>query len=101
MSAHDLSGLGELYGDEAEVVMFSSVVTGRAEIVALLDVTLQRHGAYNIVSVDQFRDSGDVVMWDATVETQIGMLQTTHVMVRNDSGAIVYHLPGIRGYWGM
>lgn len=101
MAEGDLTGLGELYSEDAQVVMFSHITRGRAEIVALLDKTLQGHGAYDVVSIDQFRDSGDVVMWDATVETKLGMLQTTHVVVRNESGTIIYHVPGIRGYWGM
>jgi len=40
-------------------------------------------------------------MWDATVQTVIGLLQTTHVVVRDAGGLIQHHVPAIRGYWGM
>jgi hypothetical protein len=40
-------------------------------------------------------------MWDATVQTRAGLLQTTQIMYLDADGKIVHHVPGIRGYWGM
>jgi ketosteroid isomerase-like protein len=101
MSNGDIDGLAELYALDAKVVLFYRVASGHDEIRQLLASRLASHGHYNVVSVDQFQDAGDVVMWDATVETEIGPLQTTHVVVLNAEGLIQHHVPAIRGYWGM
>ena len=101
MSKSDLDGLTDLYASDAKVVLFHRVACGRNEIRELLASRLAAHGRYQVISVDQFQDAGDVVMWDATVETDTGPLQTTHVAVLNTEGLIERHFPAIRGYWGM
>ena len=101
MSDGDVRSLAELYAPDAKVVLFYRVASGREEIRQFLEGRLAAHGYYNVLSVDQFQDAGDVVMWDATVETETGPMQTTHVVVLDDDGLIRRHVPGIRGYWGM
>jgi hypothetical protein len=101
MSDGDLDGLAGLYAPTAKVVLFYRVASGRDEIRELLAGSLASHERYRVMSVDQFQDAGDVVMWDATVETALGPLQTTHVVVLDSDGLITRHVPGIRGYWGM
>ena len=101
MSEGDLDALAHLYALDAKVVLFHRVASGRSEIRDLLASRLAAHGRYHVISVDQFQDAGDVVMWDATVETETGPLQTTHVAVLNTEGLIERHFPAIRGYWGM
>lgn len=101
MSDGDLDALVALYALDAKVVLFHRVASGCSEIRELLASRLAAHGSYRVISVDQFQDAGDVVMWDATVETETGPLQTTHVAVLNDDGLIQRHFPAIRGYWGM
>lgn len=54
-----------------------------------------------MISVDQFQDTGDIVMWDATVERDEGMLETTHIVILDGDGLTRRHIPRIRGYWGM
>ena len=63
--------------------------------------SLASHGLYRVISVDQFQDTGDIVMWDATVERDEGILETTHIVILGDDGLILRHIPRIRGYWGM
>jgi ketosteroid isomerase-like protein len=101
MSDGDVDALAALYAPDAKVVLFHRVASGRSEIRELLSSSLASHGRYRVMSVDQFQDAGDVVMWDATVETTLGPLMTTHVAVLDDAGLIKRHVPGIRGYWGM
>ncbi len=101
MSDGDLDALADMYAPEAKVVLFYRVASGRSESRELLASALASHGRYRVISVDQFQEAGDVVMWDATVETDTGPLQTTHVVVLNNGGLIQRHVPGIRGYWGM
>lgn len=101
MSEGDVDALAELYAADAKLVLFNRVMSGKQEIRQFLARRLDSHGGYHVVSVDQFQDAGDVVIWEANVEVEIGFLQTTHVIVLNSEGLIQHHIPGIRGYWGM
>jgi ketosteroid isomerase-like protein len=101
MSNGDVDALAEMYAPDAKLVLFNRVMSGREEIRRFLARRLASHGGYYVVSVDQFQDAGDVVIWEANVEVEIGFLQTTHVVVLNSEGLIQHHIPGIRGYWGM
>jgi hypothetical protein len=101
MADGDVDSLSHLYAPDAKVVRFWGVASGRDQIRELLAASLEAHGRYNVLSIDQFQHAADVLMWDATVETRIGLLQTTHVVVLDDDGMIARHIPGIRGYWGM
>jgi ketosteroid isomerase-like protein len=101
MSKGDVDALVDLYAEEAEVVLYHRVAVGRNEIRQLLATSLASHGFYRVISVDQFQDTGDIVMWDATVEREEGILETTHIVVLDVDGRIRRHIPRIRGYWGM
>jgi len=101
MADGDVESLAYLYAPDAKVVRFQGMASGRDEIKQLLAASREGHGRYDVVSIDQFQHVGDVLMWDATVETRLGPLQTTHVVFLNDEGLILRHVPGIRGYWGM
>jgi ketosteroid isomerase-like protein len=101
MSRGDVDALATMYAADAEVVLYHRVAVGRDEIRELLATSLASHGLYRVISVDQFRDTGDIVMWDATVERHEGILETTHIVILDDDGLIRRHIPRIRGYWGM
>jgi len=101
MEVGDLDALIAMYSSRAIIVSYSRVSEGHAEIRDLCRVTLATHGHYEVMSVDQFREVRDLVMWDATVQTEAGLLQTTHVILLDAAGLIHHHVPGIRGYWGM
>ncbi len=101
MADGDTATLAHMYSPDAKIVLFYGVASGRTEIEQMLAGSLRSHGRYDVLSIDQFQHDGDVVMWDATVETDTGPLQTTHVVVLDDDGRIRRHVPGIRGYWGM
>jgi len=101
MSVGDVGALGDLYSADAQVVLYHRVASGRDEIRELLANSLASHGFYKVLSVDQFQDAGDLIMWDASVETVLGIMETSHIMVLDDDGFIRHHVPRIRGYWGM
>ena len=101
MSVGDVDALGDLYSTDAEVVRYHWIASGRDEIRKLLTDSLASHGLYKVLSVDQFQDAGDLIMWDASVETDLGILETSHIVVLDDDGFIRHHVPRIRGYWGM
>lgn len=101
MSTGDVEALCALYSADAQMVLYYRVVTGREEIRELLARSLAAHGMYKVISVDQFQDTGDIVMWDATVERDAGILEATHILFLDGDGLIRRHIPRIRGYWGM
>ena len=93
--------LAGMYAADGKIVTYADVASGRDEIRASLYHSLAFHGRYEIASIDSFRNAGDLMMWDASVKTATGILQTTHVVVLDDDGLIRHHVPGVRGYWGM
>ena len=101
MSEGDVEALCDLYAADAQMVLYYRVASGRDEIRALLASSLESHGVYDVISVDQFQDTGDIVMWDATVERDEGILEATHILILDADGLIYRHIPRIRGYWGM
>ena len=97
----DLDGLRQLYAADALVIRFNGTSTGLDEIAEFLTEVATRNEPYELRSIDQFTQVGDVVMWDGLIDTSKGVLETTEVMVLDDAGKIKRHIPGIRGYWGL
>jgi hypothetical protein len=95
----DAVALAELYAPDALVIRFNGASAGFEEISTFLTDVRSRHRPYELHSIDQLARVGDVVMWDAVVNTDNGMLETTEVLVLDD-GKIKRHIPGLRGYWG-
>lgn len=100
VAREDVAALGELYAPDAEVVRYDGAARGRAEIPAFLISRAAALGGYELMSIEQFQETDDVILWEATVETTQGILETSDVMVIDENGLIRRHFPGIRGYWG-
>jgi len=100
LSAGDVDSLVADYADDAEVVRFVGVARGPDEIRAYLVGFLAAHRRFDLISLDQFRETDESVMWEATVETAAGPLQVYEVLVFNDEGKIWREFPGSQGYWG-
>lgn len=100
MGSGDVDALVEYYAADAEVVRFLGVARGRDEIRAYLIGLLGAHQGYELVSLDQFQQSGESLMWEATVNTAAGPLQVYDVLVFNEEGKILRQFPGLQGYWG-
>ena len=100
LSAGDIAGVLEQYADDAEVVRFLGVAQGKQEIRGYLTGYLAAHGRFDLVSVDQFFETEDVVMWEATVDTANGAARVYDVMILDESGRIRREFPGLHGYWG-
>ena len=96
----DVDALAGLYASDALVIRFDGASAGLDEISTFLADVRSRHQPYELHSIDQVARVGDVVMWDAVVNTANGMLETTEVLVLNEAGKIKRHIPGLRGYWG-
>ena len=96
----DLTALVELYAEDAEVVRYDGSAKGRDEIRSFFESWLARYGSFSLVSVDNVRQVDDVALWDATVDTQLGVLLTYDVAILEADALIRRHVPSVRGYWG-
>ncbi len=101
MAGGDIDAMMDLYVSDALVIRFDGASAGVAEIRGFLTDVLERHQPYALHSIDQVTRVGDVLMWDAMVNTSNGIIQTTEVLVLDDAGKITRHIPGVRGYWGL
>lgn len=97
----DIAALTGLYAADAEVVRYDGVATSVDEISTFFTLFLAKHSGISLRSVEQITQAADVLMWDALVDTDNGILQTVDVMVLDSDGAIRRHIPGVRGYWGL
>ncbi len=100
LAAGDVDGFADLYAPDAEIVRYDGVATGREAIVDYVRTYLGQHPGFTLRSVDALRAADDVLMWDAMVDTDNGILQVVNVIVFGDDGSVHRHIPGLRGYWG-
>jgi len=76
------------------------VADNRGAIRAYFRNYLMHHPGFRLRQIDALREADDVLMWDALVDTENGILMTVHVIVFSGDGRIRRHIPGVRGYWG-
>lgn len=100
LGAGDLDGVVELYEADAEIVRYDGVADNRSAIRAYFRNFLMHHPGFTLRQIDALREADDVLMWDALVDTENGVLMTVHVVVFGGEGKIRRHIPGVRGYWG-
>ena len=100
LAAANVDALVEMYSADALVIRFDGTATGTAEILDFFSKMYAEHGLYELHTLDQVTESGDVLMWDALVTTANGIVQTTEVLVLDSDDKIRRHIPGFRGYWG-
>jgi ketosteroid isomerase-like protein len=100
MAAGDVEALAAFYSLDALVIRFDGTSTGIAEILEFFTKMHAHYGQYELQSLDQVTESGDVLMWDALVTTSNGVVQVTEVLVLDEDGKIRRHMPGFRGVWG-
>ncbi|MGI9616481.1 MAG: YybH family protein [Acidimicrobiales bacterium] len=100
LAARDVDRAVALYAPDAVVVRYEGAATGPDEIRSFLVGFLSGFDRFDLVSIDQVRESGDTLIWDASIETGDGVLQTTNVVLFNEDGLIVRHIPLLRGFWG-
>ena len=96
----DVEAALEQYADDAQVVRFIGVATGKDEIRAYLTGYLAAYRRFDLVSLDQFREAGDAVLWAATVDTEVGAAQIYDTVILDENGKIIREFPGLHGYWG-
>ena len=100
LSAGDVAGVLEQYADDAEVVRFLGAARGKQEIGAYLTGYLSAQGRFDLISLDQFFETEDAVMWEATIDTANGAARVYDAMILDEDGRIRREFPGLHGYWG-
>jgi SnoaL-like domain len=101
LAAGDVERLSMLYDDEAEIVRYDGVAKTADEIRAYFRDYLDRRPGLKLRQIDQLRRAEDVLLWDAMLDSDDGVLQTVEVMIVDEDGRIRRHIPGFRGYWGL
>ncbi len=89
-----------LYADDAEIVRYDGVAATPDEMRGYFEQHLARHPGLTLRQIDRVREADDVLIWDALLDTEVGILQVFHVVLLDDAGKVLRHVPGIRGYWG-
>ncbi len=100
LAAGDIDGVLAMYTDDAEIVRYDGVATNPAELRGYFTDHLARNPGLHLNQIVQVREADDVLMWDALVATDNGLLQVVHVTILDDDGRIHRHIPGMRGFWG-
>jgi hypothetical protein len=100
LAAGDIAGLLDDYASDARVVRFVGMARGKEEIRAYLNGYLAAHGRLELITLDQFFETDDVVIWHATVDTAHGAAQIDDALILDENGLIRLELPGLHGYWG-
>ena len=101
LAAGDVDRLAMLYADEAEIVRYDGVARTPGEIHSYFGDYLGKRPGLKLRQIDQLRRAEDVLLWDAMLDSDAGVLQTVEVMILDEDGRIRRHIPGFRGYWGM
>lgn len=100
IAAGDVRRLAMLYADGGEIVRYNGVADTPEAIADYYRTKLDEYPGLKLRQIDQIRRSDDVLMWDALVDSDAGVLQTVEVMILDDDGRIRRHIPGFRGFWG-
>jgi SnoaL-like domain len=91
----DVEGLVETnYNDEAVLVTHNGVVRGREELKTFFAGYLEMLGDLEVLSTDAFTDTGDTIMFEATMRSALGEARVYDAFVLRD-GRIDYHFAGV------
>ena len=101
LATGDVERLAMLYADEAEIVRYDGVAKSADEIRTYFRDYLEQRPGLKLRQIDQLRRAEDVLLWDAMLDSDVGVLQTVEVMILDEDGRIRRHIPGFRGYWGL
>lgn len=101
INAGDVERLAMLYADDGEIVRYDGVANTPDAIADYYRRKLVDHPGLKLRQIDQIRRADDVLMWEALVDSDGGVLQTVEVMILDEDGRIRRHIPGFRGYWGL
>ena len=93
-------GAIEDYFDSSPEIEGALEAKGKAEIGAYIRGYLAANGRFQLISLDQFMEAENAILWEATVDTALGAAQIYDVVILDDDGLIKREFPGLHGYWG-
>ena len=97
LQAGDVDGLiVQHYHDDALLVTFDTAVRGRDALKEYFGRYLQQLGRLEVVSTDNFRETGDTIFLEATVTPALGAARVYDAFVLHE-GRICYHFAGVMG----
>ena len=84
------------YHEDAVLVRFDLAVRGRDALKDYFRTYLRQLDYLELISTDQFRETGDTIFLEATMRTGLGTARVYDALVLRD-GKITHHFAGIIG----
>jgi hypothetical protein len=82
------------YNENATLVSHQNVVRGRDDLKQYFKGYVEMLGDLQVLSTDQFTDTGDTIFFEATVSSALGQARVYDAFVLRD-GKIDYHFTGV------
>jgi len=83
------------YDDDATLVSFQSIVRGREDLKRYFQSYVARLGGLEVISLDQFVETEDSILFEATVRTALGVVKVYDAFVLRD-GKATHHFTGVK-----
>jgi hypothetical protein len=97
LTPKDVDGLvANHYNDDAVLISFAVTVKGREALRDYFRTYLERLGTLAVTSTDQFVETEDSILLEATVTSNLGTVRVYDAFVLRD-GKISYHFAGVIG----
>ena len=97
LQAGDVEGLiDQHYHDDALLVWFDRTIRGRGELTAYFRHYLQQLGQLEVISTDNYTETGDTIFLEATMRTALGIARVYDALVLRED-KIAYHFAGMIG----
>jgi len=97
LQSGDVEGLiAQHYHADALLVTFDTAVRGHEALTAYFRRYLEQLGHLEVVSTDNFTETGDTILLEATVSSALGAARVYDAFVLRE-GKICYHFAGVMG----
>lgn len=92
----DVDGLvDQQYSEDAVLLSLEFAVRGREALRSYYHGYMQRLGYLKVLAINQYNETDDGLIFDATVETQLGIRNVYNAFVIR-GGKAVYHFTGVK-----
>lgn len=100
LSNGDIDNVLAMYTPDAEIVRYDGVAATPDELRHYFEQHVQRNPGLRLRQIVRVLEADDVLLWDALVDTDNGIVQVVHVVIVDEDGRFRRHIPGMRGFWG-
>jgi ketosteroid isomerase-like protein len=91
----DVDGLvASNYNEDAVLVTHTAIARGREELARFFRGYLEVLGELEVLSTDKFTDTGDTILFEATMRSALGEARVYDAFVLRE-GKIDYHFAGV------